>query len=169
MPSGKQNFERLKKLFPGKHIFPCSAQAELALKKAARQGLIEYLPGQKGFQVKGSLSHEQGEALDYIKKNVLDVFGSTGIQDVLEKTVFDALKYIAVFPGGVKKLQDSEGRVLPDVFLLPPHSTALDFAFKIHSDLGNNFIRAVNVKTKTMIGKEHELKHRDVIEIIANA
>ncbi len=166
---GRENLERLKKEFPEKAIFGCSAQSELALKKAAKQGAIDYLPGQKDFLLKGNISEKQKEALEFIKKNVLYIFGSTGVQDVLEKTVFGVLGYIAVFPGGVKKLQDSEGRTLPDVFLLPKHSTALDFAFKIHTDFGKNFIRAINVKTRTMIGKEHELKHRDVIEIVANA
>jgi ribosome-binding ATPase YchF (GTP1/OBG family) len=69
----------------------------------------------------------------------------------------------------VNKLTDSQGRVLPDCFLLRPNSTALDFAFKLHSDFGNKFIRAIDVKTKKTVGKEHMLKHRDVIEIVANA
>ncbi|MAG39001.1 hypothetical protein CMO90_02835 [Candidatus Woesearchaeota archaeon] len=57
--------------------------------------------------------------------------------------------------------------MLPDCFLLPENSTALDFAYKVHSDLGNNFIRAIDVKTKRTVGKEHVLNHRDVIEIIS--
>ncbi len=169
LKTGKENLEKLRKRFPERNIIGCSAQAELALKKAAKQGIIDYVQGGSAFAIKGNASEEQKKALDFIKASVLDVYGSTGVQDVLEKSVFDILKYVAIFPGGVKKLQDSEGRTLPDVFLLPPHSTALDFAFKIHSDFGNNFIRAIDVKTRKMIGKEHELKHCDVIEIIANA
>ncbi|MEK6862401.1 MAG: TGS domain-containing protein, partial [Nanoarchaeota archaeon] len=67
---------------------------------------------------------------------------------------------------GVNKLSDSEGRVLPDCLIMPPNSTALDFAYKLHTDLGNNFIRAINVKTKQVIGRDYILKHRDVIEIV---
>jgi len=36
----------------------------------------------------------------------------------------------------------------------------------LHTDLGKNFIRAINAKTKQVIGKEYILKHRDGIEII---
>ena len=101
-----------------------------------------------------------------IKKNVLDVYGSTGVQEVLNKTVFDLLKYIAVFPAGAHKLSDSKGNILPDCFLIPEGSTALDFAYVIHTDLGKNFIKAINAKTKQAVGKEHKLKHRDGLEII---
>ena len=71
-----------------------------------------------------------------------------------------------MFPGGVSKLEDSQGRRLPDCFLLPENSTALDFAFRVHSDLGNNFVKAIDVKRKMPIGKDYKLKHREVIEII---
>jgi len=77
------------------------------------------------------------------------------------------LKYIVIFPGGINKLEDSDGNVLPDCFLMPPGTTALDFAFRLHSDFGNNFIRAIDVKTKRTVGKEHLLKNGDVVEIVS--
>ena len=91
----------------------------------------------------------------------------TGVQQVIDRAVFDLLKYIAIFPGGMNKLEDSEGRVLPDCFLLPHSSTALQFAFKIHTDLGENFIKAMDVKKKLPVGKDHVLHHGDVIEIVS--
>ena len=97
----------------------------------------------------------------------MEKYHTTGVQDVLDRAVFELLGYIAIFPGGVGKLEDSEGRVLPDCFLLPPDSTALDFAYKLHTDFGKNFIRAIDVKSKMTVGKEHLLKHRDVVEIVA--
>ena len=90
----------------------------------------------------------------------------SALGEVLDKTVFEALGYIAVFPAGTKKLADSEGNILPDCILMPKGSTALDFAFKLHTDMGNGFIRAIDVKTKQMVGKDHALKHRDGIEIV---
>ena len=51
---------------------------------------------------------------------------------------------------------------------MPPGSTALDFAFRLHTDFGKNFIRAIDVRTKRTVGKDHPLMHRDVIEIVAN-
>jgi len=104
--------------------------------------------------------------ITFIKK-LLSEWGNTGVQQCLNTVVYDFLKYITVFPGGVNNLKDSQGRVLPDSFLLPPNSTALDFAYRLHSDFGDNFIRAIDVKTKKTIGKEHILQEGDVIEIVA--
>jgi len=161
------NFEKLKKEFPDKLIIACSAESELALKEAAKHKLIDYTPGSKEFIIdnKSNISNTQKKALNFIKR-LLENNGSTGIQNILEKAVFGLLKRIAVFPGGISKLEDQYGNILPDCFLLPPNSKALDFAYHIHTDLGNKFIRAIDVKTKRTVGKEHELKHRDVIEVI---
>jgi hypothetical protein len=148
-------------------IIPCSAESELALKEAAKNNLIDYIPGENHFEIKGNLNEKQKSALELIKNNVLSKFNSTGVQKILDTIVFDILKYIAVHPGGVSKLEDSKGNVLPDCFLLPQGSTALDFAYRLHTDFGKNFIRAIDVKTKRTIGKDHQLKNLDVIEIIS--
>jgi len=74
---------------------------------------------------------------------------------------------VAIFPGGVNKLEDKDGNVLPDCFLMKSGTTALDFAYRLHSSIGDGFIRAIDVKTKRTVGKEHVLKNRDVIEIVA--
>jgi len=168
VPVAKQNLERLKKEFPNHIIVGCSSESELALKEAAKHNLIKYIPGENNFEIIGNLSDSQKKALDFIKKNILDVFGSTGVQQIMNAAVFELLRYIAIFPGGINNLKDSEGRTLPDCFLLPEKSTALDFAFKIHTDLGNNFIRAIDAKTKRTVGKEHLLKNLDVVEIITS-
>jgi len=76
------------------------------------------------------------------------------------------LNRIAVHPGGANKLEDSDGNVLPDCFLMKDGSTALEFAFRLHTDFGKNFVRAIDVKTKKVIGKEYLLKHLDIIELI---
>ena len=99
--------------------------------------------------------------------DILNKLNSTGVQGVLDQAVFDLLKYIAIFPGGASKLEDKDGNVLPDCFLMPFNSTALDFAYKLHTDFGKNFIRAIDVKTKRTVGKEHILQHLDIVEIVA--
>ena len=169
MPQSKPNIEALSKKFPGKIIIPCSGIAELTLKRAAKDGAIDYVQGEADFKILKELSEKQNLGLEYIRTNVLQKFNSSGVQQVLETAVFDVLKYIAVFPGGTKGLVDSQGRTLPDVFLMPPKSTALDFAYKLHTDFGKNFIKAINVKNRQLIGKEHELKNRDVVEIVHSA
>jgi ribosome-binding ATPase len=166
LPGAEENLKILKDNYPETFIVPCSADSELALREASNHGLIDYIPGDKEFKVKGNLNELQKKALNAIKANVLDKFGSTGVQEVLNSATFNFLKYIAVFPAGVNKLADSKGRVLPDCFLVPPGTTALDFAFKLHTDLGKNFIKAIDVRTKKAVGKEYILKNRDGIEII---
>ena len=52
---------------------------------------------------------------------------------------------------------------------MPSGSTALDFANKIHTDLGKGFLYAIDVRTKMKIKGEHKLKHRDIIEIVSTA
>ena len=163
-----KNIENLKKNFKDYLIIPCSADSELALRQAAKSGLIEYVPGEKDFKILKDLSDKQKQALDKIKKNVLEKFEyGTGVQQVLNTGIFDLLGYIAIFPGSPNKLKDSKGRILPDCFLLPSGSTALDFAFHLHTDFGKNFIKAIDARTKMAWGKDHVLKHRDILEIIS--
>jgi hypothetical protein len=165
LSTGWDNYGKLKKAFPEYVVIACSAEAEIALKGAAKNGFIDYIPGDKTFTVKGRLDEQQQKALA-IMKSVCDRYGGTGVQKCLSAAVFDFLHYIAIFPGGVGKLEDSEGRVIPDCYLMPPGTTALDFAFKLHSDIGRGFIKAIDVKTRQAVGKDHALKHRDVIEIV---
>ncbi|MBI1973071.1 redox-regulated ATPase YchF [Candidatus Woesearchaeota archaeon] len=166
LPTADINHRRLQQQFPAVTFIPCASDAELALREAHKKGLIDYISGENHFTLKSGLTQQQKSALEHIEKTVLKKYGSTGVQEVLNKAVFDLLHYIAVFPGGVHKLEDSEGRKLADCFLLPPNSSALDFAFRLHTDIGKNFVKAIDVKTKRVVGKEHVLQHREVIEIV---
>jgi ribosome-binding ATPase YchF (GTP1/OBG family) len=65
------------------------------------------------------------------------------------------------------KFTDHFGRVLPDALLVPRGSTARDMAYKVHTDLGDKFIRAVNAKTKRTVGHDYVLQEGDIIKIIA--
>ncbi|MBI2452081.1 redox-regulated ATPase YchF [Candidatus Pacearchaeota archaeon] len=161
--NSKENLKKIKEEF-SYPIVPCFADGELALREADKVGLIEYLPGNNKFEIKKNLNEKQRSALEQIQK-FLDEFGYTGVQEVLNKIVLDILKYLAIFPAG-DKLEDSKGNVLPDCFLMPPHSTALDFAYRLHSDIGNNFVKAIDVRTKKAVGKDYKLKHRDGLEIM---
>lgn len=164
---GKENYNRIKEELPQCLIMPCSADSELALREAAKAQLIDYIPGERNFIIKKELNEKQKEALEKIKRNVLDIFQEgTGVQAILNSAVFNLLKYIAIFPAGAHKLADKNGNILPDCFLLPENSTALDFAYKIHQDIGNNFVKAIDAKTKMAYGRDHKLKHRDALEIM---
>ena len=165
-PKAKENLESLKASYPEIIIIPCSADSELALREASKADLIEYVPGDSNFTIKGNLNEKQQSALNNIKEKVLKPYGSTGVQEILNKIVFDLLKYITVFPASANKLADSKGNILPDCFLLPENSTALDFAYYLHTDFGKNFIKAIDARTKRAVSKDHKLKNRDALEIM---
>ncbi|MFW5746674.1 MAG: redox-regulated ATPase YchF [Nanoarchaeota archaeon] len=169
VPGAAERLDKLQEDFPEYIIIGCSAESELALKEAHKHGMINYCPGSNTFTIEKDMSDKQTAALEFIRHNVLDRYGSTGIQDIMDKAVFELLGYIALFPGGVSKLEDSEGNVLPDCFLMPPQTTALEFAYRLHTDFGKNFIKAVDVRKKMPVGKDHPLQHRDIIEIMANS
>ena len=166
-PESKKNLDKLKTAYPNLTIIPCSADSELALREASNNKLIKYIPGEDNFEIIEQVTEKQKSALDIIKKNVLDEYSSTGIQEILNKTVFEILNYIAIFPASANRLTDSKGNILPDCFLLPNGSTALDFAYFIHSDFGKNFIRAIDARTKKAVGKDYKLKNRDAMEIVS--
>ena len=165
-PTSADNLKKLKQAYPELIIIPCSADSELALREASKAELIDYIPGDSDFKIKGEINEKQQQALNNIKDNVLNTYKSTGVQEVLNKVVFDLLKYIAIFPASANKLADSKGNILPDCFLLPENSTALDFAYHLHTDFGDNFIKAIDARTKRAVGKDHKLKNRDALEIM---
>jgi len=165
MPGAFANYERIKKQFPDYLVVPCSAEAEITLKTAGKAGFVDYLPGDADFKIIKQLSPEQTKGLEFIRSTMKQLNG-TGVQKCLNSAVFDYLKYIAVFPGGTNKLSDSKGNIIPDCFLMPPGSTALDFARALHSDFAEKFIKAINAKTKRALGAEYQLQHRDVLEIM---
>ena len=166
LEGAEKNYTKLQEQFPEHYIIPCSAASELALREAAKKEIISYIPGEDHFEMKGEVTEQQKQGLEVIQKKVLEKHKTTGVQDTLNKAVLDILHYIAVFPGGVNNLTDKDGNVIPDCFLLPQGSTALQFAFRIHQDIGSKFVKAIDVKTKRVIGKEHRLQNRDVIEIM---
>ena len=151
-------------------VVPTSAESEVALRNASQGGLIEYKPGDASFKTlkRDRLSEKQLQALGFITDRVLKKYGSTGIQTCIEKIAYDILKLVVVYPvEDENKLTDKEGRILPDAYLMPRGSTAKDLAYRIHSDLGENFIRAIDARTKRVIGADYELKDRDIIKIVA--
>ena len=153
----------------GYDVIPISADYELALRRAAKTGFVDYKPGDEDFKIlkENELSAAQLKALEKIRE-FMHKFGGTGVQKVIEHTVFNVLQMIAVYPvEDEHKWTDKDGNVLPDVYLFPLGSTALDLAYKVHTDLGENFIRAVDGRTKKILGHDYELKDGDVIKIIA--
>ncbi|HXW66864.1 MAG TPA: redox-regulated ATPase YchF [Thermoplasmata archaeon] len=148
---------------------PTSAEAELTLRRAARAGLVEYAPGDAGFRVPDSarLSAPQQRALDGIRSLLAD-WGSTGVQGALESMVFERLRQIVVYPvEDENHWTDARGRVLPDALLVPAGTTASEVAFRVHSDLARNFIRAIDGRTHRALAADHAVEPNAVIRIVA--
>ena len=114
------------------------------------------------------LTEAQNRALKAIQEQILYKFGSTGVQKVLNEAVFNLLKHIAVFPVANNHLGDKDGNILPDCFLVPQGSTAHEFAYKVHTDIGDKFVKAVSLVTHKAIGKEQPVHNGDVIEIFTS-
>jgi len=161
------NLEKMKKDFPNHIILPCSAEAELSLRKAAEKGLIKYIPGDPDFEIIGTPNPRQVQALEFLRAK-MKKFGSTGVQKIIDEAVSNLLNLIIVYPvEDEKKFANNFGDVLPDAHLLPRGSTAVDLAAKVHTDLAKGFLYGLNTKTNMRIGKEHVLEPNDVIKIIS--
>jgi ribosome-binding ATPase YchF (GTP1/OBG family) len=153
----------------GYPVIPCSAMAELALRKAAQAGFIEYIPGDSEFRILESskLTIKQAQALEYIKTNVLEKLGSTGVQEIIDKAVLDVAKKIVVFPvENEKKLSDSKGNVLPDAIVLDHGATLRDLAAKIHSDFAKRLLYGLDVRTGRKLSKDDHLEHLSIVKLV---
>ncbi len=168
LPTAEENVKRLKKL--GYTVVPCSAEAELALRRAGEKGLIDYRPGDCRLTVKNpeKLTKAQDRALKIIQEQILYKFGSTGVQEALNTAFFELLQMVAVYPvEDSEHLSDHKGRILPDVYLVPYGTTARQLAYIIHTELGESFIHAIDIRGKNRIGEDYVLKNRDVISIVS--
>jgi len=168
LPTAEANLERMKEL--DYMVIPCSAEAELALRRAAEKQLIDYKPGDLNFKVTQpeKLSPNQIKALEAVREKVLQKNGSTGIQNAINMAYFKLLNMITVYPvEDLEHLSDHNGRVLPDAYLVPKGTTARQFAYLIHTELGESFIYAIDARDKRRIGEDAILKDRDVISIVS--
>ncbi|MDC0526787.1 redox-regulated ATPase YchF [Euryarchaeota archaeon] len=165
--SSEENLNSLTKI----SAIVTAADYELALKNASKVGLISYNSGDSDFQLSDSdkLNEGQKNALQKIK-NFIKTYGSTGVQECIEKAVLEKLDLIVVYPvEDETHYTDGQNRVLPDAFLLPKDSTAIDLAYKVHTDIGDSFIRAIDCRSKRVIGKDYNLQDGDIIKIVAGS
>ncbi|MEM2110413.1 MAG: redox-regulated ATPase YchF [Candidatus Bathyarchaeia archaeon] len=168
LPTAEENLKKLKET--GYHVVPCCAEAELALRRAAEKGLINYKPGDSDFGIlkPSKMTERQVEALEIIRDKVLRKHGTTGVQESINAAFFNLLKMIVVYPvEDPEKLSDHNGRVLPDARLVPEWTTARELAYKIHTELGESFICAIDTRSKRRLGEGYILKDKDVISIVS--
>ncbi|MCR6690919.1 MAG: redox-regulated ATPase YchF [archaeon YNP-LCB-003-016] len=171
VPAAEDGFRKLKERYGDSNIIiPCSAEAELVLRRAAEKGFIRYLPGDEKFEIidESKMTSEQRKALKIIEEKVLVKWKGTGVQETINAAIFNVLKMIVVYPvEDVNKLSDHHGNVLPDALLIKEGSTAKELAYMIHQELGDTFLYAIDVRTKHKIGENTLLKMNDIIKIVA--
>ncbi|ESQ23002.1 MAG: putative GTPase, probable translation factor [uncultured Acidilobus sp. MG] len=168
IPSSEKNVERLRASFPGTPVVPTSALAEVLLKRLAKQGVVSYLPGDLGFRVRER--PQDAKLLKVIEMigDLMNRMKGTGVVQSINVALFDVLKLIAVYPvEDFNKFTDRQGRVLPDVLLVPKGATARELAYRIHTELGDTFLYAINAKTKQRVGASYVLQDNDVIKVVA--
>lgn len=168
VPLAKENVERMRA--SGVDLVPVSALSELILRRAAGEGIIRYRPGDPDFEIvdEERLSHERKRALEIIRERVMEVYGGTGVQQILNRAVFELLDTIVVYPvEDENKYTDKDGRVLPDAYLVRRGTTAKELAYIVHTELGEGFLYAVDAKRKVKVGADYRLRHNDVIKVVA--
>lgn len=156
----------------GRLVIPCASEAELLLRRAEEKKLIDYLPGNSKFNVlvPEKLSNAQVKALEMVQENVLNIWGSTGVQEIINSAYLELLQGIVVYPvEDEHKLSDKKGNILPDAYILHKGSTAKDLAFTIHSELGETFLYAIDVKTGLRLSAEYILNNFDVVKIVSTS
>ncbi|MCK5660055.1 MAG: redox-regulated ATPase YchF, partial [Methanosarcinales archaeon] len=136
----KENVERLLAL--DYTVIPTSCAAELALKMAAKGDVIDYLSGDRDFNITGNVTEQQSTALGKMKELLVGSdYSGTGVQECINEAVFVLLNQIVAYPVEDEgKFSDKKGRVLPDAYLLKNGSTAKDLAYMVHSDIGDGFL-----------------------------
>jgi len=170
LPSSKKNLPKLKE--SGNMTVPVSAEAELALRRAAEKHLISYKPGDADFAISTSadLKPQQKDALEMIRKQVLSSEGATGVQECINDAFFKLLNMILVFPvEDPERKTDHSGNVLPDAILIQKGSTLKDLAMRIHTDLGENLLYGVNARNGMRLGEGHVLNNGDIVSIVSAA
>jgi len=170
LDTAKDNFLKLRDQLPDKIVVPCSAEAELTLRRAEQKGLIKYIPGEEKFEIvdEDKLTDRQRWALNFIEHKILDEYMRTGVQFAINVAVFKLLKMNAVYPVyDPKKLSDRHGNVLPDVYLMPEGATVEDLAGEIHSELAKGLLYAIDVRTGLRLPANYKLKDRDVLSIVS--
>tara|TARA_Y100001935_G_scaffold17371_2_gene12872 strand:- start:997 stop:2277 length:1281 start_codon:yes stop_codon:yes gene_type:complete len=148
-------------------IIPCMADMELALRRAAASGMIDYQLGAHNFVIldEASLTQPQLNALAKMSQKLANL-GSTGIAEVLDQVLFDQLNHIVVYPVQDEgQWTDGDGKVLPDAFVVPQGIAAKPLAYKVHTDLGDGFIKGVDGRTRRAVGADYELNDGDVLKI----
>ncbi len=170
LPTSPSNFVRLRGKDP--LTLSVSAEAELALRRAAEKGMISYKPGDTTFSVEGGVAPtaEQKAALEAIRERVLKPFGTTGVQECINSAFLRLLDMIVVYPvEDPEHLTDHSGNVLPDAFLVPRGTTLKELAARIHSELAESLLYGINARNNMRLAESYLVKDGDVVSMVSTS
>ncbi len=143
-----------------------SAEYELAITKAISAGFLKtrdppYNPV-KAVTEKQKMAFRKLEAF-FRSPSV------TRLDSLLTDIIKKDMDMIVVYPVyDENHWTDKDGNILPDAYIVKKGTTALDLAYMVHTDLGKGFIRAIDGRTKRVIGQDHVLSDGDVIRIVSH-
>lgn len=170
LPSASESFRRIREQYKDMIVVPCSADAELTLRRAESRGLIHYIAGDERFEIKdqSGLNDKQKWALNFIRKDILGEYMRTGVQFAINVAVFKLLRMNAVYPvADANRMADKYGNILPDVYLMKSGATVEDLARDIHSELAKGLLYALDIRDGLRLPTNYHLKDRDVVSIIS--
>ena len=166
LPEARENWNQITEDPAYDHLtfVPVSAHAEKALKNGTEQNVLEYVPGASNFEITADLPREKKAGLEQIREFAEELDG-TGVQQALEAAVFDVLELKPVFPGTASG--EWTNGPFRDCFLLPSDATAEEFAYHLHTDIGEGFLHGIDCRSDRQVGAETVLENRAVIEVIS--
>lgn len=168
--SASESFRRIREQYKDMIVVPCSADAELTLRRAESRGLIHYIAGDERFEIKdqSGLNDKQKWALNFIRKDILGEYMRTGVQFAINVAVFKLLRMNAVYPvADANRMADKYGNILPDVYLMKSGATVEDLARDIHSELAKGLLYALDIRDGLRLPTNYHLKDRDIVSIIS--
>ena len=170
-PTAAVNYQKMKDELESK-VFPASALAEVFLRNEEEVKNISYSPGDSKFEIlnEEKLGENKVNLLSKINTDLLSNYGSSGVQEILSYVVFELMDMIVAFPvEDISKFSDKDGNVLPDAYLIPKGTTAIEFAAKVHTDFAKNFIHGQLAPSGRRIGADYEIQNNDIIKIVSAA
>ncbi|MHA1166793.1 MAG: YchF-related putative GTPase [Candidatus Hodarchaeales archaeon] len=162
------NLSNLKEAAGEKNVIPVAALIEVILQKMNKDGKISYKPitGEITITDPSKVSTKEKGIISKIKSDIISVYGSTGVTAVLNRCV-ELLNLAAVYPvADQSKFSDQEGRILPDVYLVPEGTSARSFAGKVHKDFEEKFVCAIDARTKRRLSDDYGVKNNDILRIM---
>lgn len=142
-----------------------SAEYELSISKAVNNSIVNDI---LHIEATDKATEKQKNAITMIK----NAYASKRIMrayDLLAKLIINNMNKIVVYPVyDETKWTDKDGNVLPDAFVMNVGTTAQQLAYAVHTEIGEGFIKAIDCRKKTAVGKSHELKNGDVIRIVSH-